>query len=124
MSGIMMSMSTMLRSGVRSMISMALATVGRADHLHVVVLEQRRQREDVARVVIDHQDLAAAQDFIRAVQTLEHGLLLRRQIGDHAVQEERRLVQQPLRGLHVLEDNALGHQLELRSARPRSAPCR
>ena len=90
-----------------------LAAVGRADHLHVVVLEQRGQGEDVARVVVDHQHFAAAQDLVRAVQPLEHRLLLRRQVGDHAVQEQRRLVQQPLGRLHVLEDDALGHRLEL-----------
>ena len=37
-----------------------------------------------------------------------------RQIGDHAVEEERGLVQQPLGRLDVLEDDALGHRLELR----------
>ena len=110
MSGIMMSMSTMLRSGVFRMMSMALSAVGRADHLHFLVLEQRGQREDVARVVIDHENLAAAQDFRGAVQPLEHGLFLGRQIGDDAVEEERGLVQQPLGRLDVLQHDALRHR--------------
>ena len=50
--------------------------VGRADHVHLVVLEQGGEREDVARVVVDHEHLAAAQDFLRAVEPLEHVLLL------------------------------------------------
>ena len=104
----------MLKSGVLSMSSIACAAVGRADHLHLLVLEQRGQREDVARVVVDHQHLAAAQHFVGAVQPLEHRLLLRRQVGDDAVQEQRRLVEQPLGRLHVLQDDALGHRLELR----------
>ena len=41
-------------------------------------------------------------------------LLLRRQVGDDAVQEQRGLVQQPLGRLHVLEHDALGHRLEPR----------
>ncbi len=36
------------------------------------------------------------------------------QVGDDAVQEQRRLVEQPLGRLHVLEHDALGHRLELR----------
>ena len=67
-----------------------LAAVGRADHLHLLVLEQRGQREDVARVVVDDQHLAAAQRLVGAVQALEHLLLRRRQVGDDAVQEQRR----------------------------------
>ena len=100
----------MLRSGVLLDQLDRLPAVGRADHLHVLVLEQRGQREDVARVVVDDQHLAAAQHLVRAVQPLEHLLLLLRQVGDDAVQEQRRLVEQPLGRLHVLEHDALGHR--------------
>ena len=54
---------------------------------------------------------------LRAVQPLEHRLLLRRQVGDDAVQEQRGLVEQPLGRLHVLQHDALGHRLEPRPAR-------
>ena len=54
--------------------------------------------------------LRPCEDLVGAVQPLEHRLLLGRQIGDHPVQEERRLVEQPLRRLDVLEDDALGHR--------------
>ena len=71
----------------------------------------RRQREDVARVVVDDQHLAAAQHLVRAVQPLEHLPLRLGQVGDDAVQEQRGLVEQPLGRLHVLEHDALGHRL-------------
>ena len=73
----MMSMSTMLNVGRVLEDVDGLPAIGRADHVHLLVLEQRGQSEDVARVVIDHQHLAAAQDFLGAVEPLEHLLLLR-----------------------------------------------
>ena len=54
----------MLRSGVLLDQVDRLAAVGRADHLHLLVLEQRGQGEDVARVVVDDQHLAAAQHLV------------------------------------------------------------
>ena len=48
------------------------------------------------------------------MQPLEHGLFLLRQIRDDAMEEEGGLIKQPLGGLDVLEDDALGHRLELR----------
>ena len=104
----MMSISTTLRSGVLLMHLDRLPAVGRAEDFHVVVLEHGRQREDVARVVVDDQHLAAAQHVVRAVQPLEHLPLRLRQVGDDAVQEQRGLVEQPLGRLHVLEHDALG----------------
>src|SRR5437867_10779849 len=59
---------------------------------------QRGEGEDIARVVVHHEDLAAAEDFAGAVETLEHGLFFRRQVGDDAVEEERGLVEEPLGG--------------------------
>ena len=99
MSGIMMSISTMLRSGVLFDDLDGLAAVGRADDLHVVIFEHGRQRKDVAGIVIDDQHLAAAQHFVATVQPLQHRLLLGRQIGHDAVQEQCRLIQQPLRAI-------------------------
>ena len=88
-------------------------TAGGAYHVHVLVFEQGCEREDVAGVVIDHQHFAAAQNFHRAMQPFQHGLLLRRQIGDDPVEEQRSLVQQPFRRTHILQNDALGHRLEL-----------
>ncbi len=45
---------------------------------------------------------------------LDHLLLGRRQVGDHPVQEQRRLIQQPLRRAHALEHDALGALAQLR----------
>ncbi len=44
---------------------------------------------------------------LEAWRRLEHLLLGLGQVGDHAVQEERRLVEEPFRRLHVLEQDAL-----------------
>ncbi len=52
------------------------------------------------------------QILIGAVQTLQHALLGRRQIGDHAVQEQRRLVQQPLRRFDALDHDAARHGVQ------------
>ena len=119
-----MSISTTLRSGVLLDQLDRLPAVGGAEHLHLLVLEHRGQREDVARVIVHHQHLAAAQHFVRAVQPLEHLPLRFRQVGDHAVEEQRGFVEQALGRLHVLEHDALGHALEPRFLLARTAPCR
>ena len=65
-SGIMMSISTMSMSGSRLQhVDRVAAVVGRDDH-HVVLLEHRGQREDVADVVVDDQHLLAGQQLVRA----------------------------------------------------------
>ena len=56
----------------------------------------------------------ADQVLVGAVQPLEHVLLLRRQVGDHAVQEQRRLVEQPLGRLDALDHDAAGQRVQLR----------
>ena len=119
-----MSISTTLRSGVCSISSIACRPLVARDDLHLVVLEHGGQREDVARVVVDDEHLAVAQHLVRAVQPLEQLLLGFGQIGHDAVQEQRRLVEQPLGRLHVLEHDALGHGLEPRLLLGASAPCR
>ena len=66
------------------------------DDVHAVALEHARQREDVAHVVVDHQHALVAQRFVGFVQALHHASLGRRQFGDHAMQEQRGLVEQAL----------------------------
>ena len=109
----MMSISTRLMSGVVSINLDRVLALGRADDIDLVVLQQRGEREDVARVVVDHQHLAVPQDLLRSMKPLEHRLLVGRKIGDHAMQEQRGLVQQPLWRLDVLQDDALRHRLKL-----------
>ena len=48
------------------------------------------------------------QRLVGGVQAFDHAPLVRRQVGDHAVQEQRGLIQQPLRRLHALQHDALG----------------
>ena len=75
-SGIMMSISTMSMSGsVLQDADRVAAVVGRDDH-HVVLLQHRGQREDVAHVVVDDQHLLAREHAVRVVQLLERLPLL------------------------------------------------
>ena len=83
-----------------------LAACAGGQHRHASAFQNTAQREDVADVIIDHQHLAAHQRLVGAMQPLKHALLLRRKIRNHAMQEERRLIQQTLRRLNVLYDNA------------------
>ena len=48
------------------------------------------------------------------VQPLQHALLLRRQVGDDAVQEQRGLVEQPLGRFDALHHDAARHGVQLR----------
>ena len=48
------------------------------------------------------------------VQPLQHALLLGRQVGHHAMQEQRGLVEQPLRRFHALHHDAARHGVKLR----------
>jgi hypothetical protein len=79
-----------------------------------VPLEQARQREDVADVVVDDQHFLRDQRLVALVEAFEHTLLRGRKIGDDAVQEERRLVEQPLGRLHAFQNDALRHLAQLR----------
>ena len=58
----MMSISTIARSGVDSTQRDRLAAGGRGEHVHAAPLEHARQREDVARVVVDQQHGAGRPD--------------------------------------------------------------
>ena len=87
---------------------------GRGQHAHAAALEHAAQREDVARIVVDEQHRAADQVLVGAVQPLQHPLLLGRQVGDHPVQEQRRLVEQALGRFDALDDDAARHGVQLR----------
>src|SRR5438105_9350334 len=97
----------------------ALAPVLGEEHLHPVRLEDARQGEDVPDVVVDDQDLAACEDRLRAVQLLEHPPLAGREPRLDAVQEERRLVEEPLGRGRVLDDDRLRVAAQARLLAPR-----
>ena len=103
----MMSISTRSTSGCSSSFAEALAAVLAVDDLHAVALEHAREREDVADVVVDDQDLPSLEDRVRGVELLEHAPPLGRQVRLDAVEEERRLVEQPLGRADVLDDDRL-----------------
>ena len=63
-SGIMMSISTTSMFGSRLQVPDRVAPVVVRDDDHAAVLEQRRQREDVAHVVVDDHDALALQRLV------------------------------------------------------------
>ena len=83
----MMSISTIATPGVDSSSAIASRPVFADSDPHPAALENARQREDVAHVVVDDEHQLALQVVVGAVQPLEHPLLLGRQLGDDAVQE-------------------------------------
>ena len=104
-----MSISTIATFGRRLEQVDRLAAGRRRQHLHAAPLQHAAQREDVARVVVDEQHRLADQILVGAVQPLEHALLFGGQVGDDAVQEQRGLVEQPLRRFDALDDDAARH---------------
>src|SRR5687767_2565990 len=82
-------------------------------HVHLVTLEDAGQGNDVADVVVDDQRLLAFERRVAAVQLIEQPLLLWRQRAFHAMQEQRGLVEQPLRRLDVLDDDGLRQRSQL-----------
>src|SRR5439155_1087250 len=76
-------------------------------YAHTVIFEHARQREDVANIVVDDEHMLTREDCVCVVQPLEHAPFLLRQLRLYAVQEERRLIQQPLRALDVLYDDGV-----------------
>ena len=120
----MMSISTIARSASALEHVDRLAAGAGGQHLHAAPLEHAGQREDVAHVVVDDQHRLADQVLVRAVQPLEHLLLLGRQVGDDAVQEERGLVEQPLGRLDALDHDAARERVQLRRPPRPTAPCR
>ena len=89
-----------------------------------VRLERARQREDVAHVVVDDQDLLAAEERRRRCAAARASGASLGQLRLDAVQEQRRLVEQPLRRARVLDDDRLRVPLAASSPRAGSAPCR
>ena len=79
---------------------------------------EQRGREIQARV--EHG--APDQVFIGAMQALQHAPLLRRQVGDDPVQEERGFVEEPFGRFHPLDDDAARHGMELRILLPGQLP--
>ena len=77
----------------------AISTVG------AVRLEHAGQGEDVAHVVLDHENAAALEGGSRGCARLQHLLLGRRELRLHLVQEQRHLVEQPLRRAGILDDD-------------------
>ena len=67
------------------------------EHRHPTSFQNTAQREDVANVIVHNQHLLSDKRLIGSMQAVEHPLLLRRQVGNHAMQEERRLVEQTFR---------------------------
>ena len=76
-------------------------------HVHLVALEQRGQREDVAQIVVDDEHVALRELRIVLREAAQHALLALGEVGLHAVQEQRGLVEQPLHRRDVLDDHGL-----------------
>ena len=98
----------------------ALAVLG-VDHVHLVALEQRRQREDVAQVVVDDEHVALRELRIALREPAQHALLALGQVRLDAVQEQRGLVEQPLHRRDVLDDHGLREAVQALLVLVRSA---
>ena len=72
------------------------AAVFGVDHFHIVFFEQAGERENVAHVVVDHQDGLAEQRGIGLAQVLQNAALFLREIAFGAMQQQDRIVQQAL----------------------------
>ena len=75
--------------------------------------EKATQRKNIASVVVDEKNLAADQIVIGAVEPRQQLLLLGRQLGNHAVKEYGRLVQEPLRRLDAFYNHGPGQMADL-----------
>ncbi len=87
-----------------------LAVLGR-DHGHLLAFQRGGEGEDIAHVVVDHQHLLIGQD-IAAVELFQDPAPVGRQARYQPVQEQCRLVEQPLGRPHVLDDALGGQHLE------------
>ena len=95
-SGIMMSIRTMSIVGLGLEDADGVATRLGGDDDHVAPLQDARQREDVADVVVDDQDLLAREDLVGLVELLDGPALGLGQLVDRRVEEEGGLVEEPL----------------------------
>ena len=96
----------------------------RAEHSHAAAFQHAAQRKDVANIIVDDENLLADEVFVRAVQPFEHPSFLFGKIGHDAMQEQRGLVQQPVRRFDTLDDDASRKRLEPRVLLDATAPCR
>src|SRR5690242_6846601 len=94
-------------------IDRVLAVLGERD-AHAVIIEHGRQREDVSNIIIDDEHVLAGEDGVGVVQALEHAPLVLRQLRFDSVQEQRRLVEQTFRTLHVLDDDRVSETAQPR----------
>ncbi len=78
-----------------------------------MLLQDAGQRKNIPDVVVHDERLAPGQRGIVLVQVREHPALLRRKVPFHPVQEQRRLVEEAVRRLHVLDDDCLGQPPQL-----------
>ena len=109
-----MSISTIATSGVASSIAIASLPV-----VAVSTFMPRRSSTLLSAKMLrasssTSSTVLADQVLVGAVQPLQHALLLGRQVGDHAVQEQRRLVEQPLGRFDALDHDAARHGVQLR----------
>ena len=111
-SGIMMSISTIATSGVDSRVAIASRPGPSGQNRHSAPFQHAAEREDVAHVVIHDQHLLSHQSVVGTMQPVQHFLLLRRQIGDHAMQEQRSLIEQPFGRLHAFDDHAARQRVQ------------
>ena len=85
---------------------------GRGQDVHPPALQHAAQRENVARIVVHQQHRLPDQIFVGAVEPFQHALLFRRQVGHHAMQEQRRFVEQPLRRFDAFHHDAACHGVD------------
>ena len=105
-SGIMMSIRTIATSGVDSSIAIASRPVPAVRTRHAPPLQHAAECENIPNVVVHHQHFLPHQRIVRAVQTVEHPLFLRRKVGDYTMQKQCSLIQQPFRRLHSFDHHA------------------
>ena len=83
------------------------------DHVQVMLLEHRGQREDVAHIVVHHQHLLAGQRGVVVPERFEQFALRFRQVGLGAVQEQRCLFQEAVQRLRVSHHTLAGKAPDL-----------
>ena len=64
---------------------------------HSAPFQNTAQSKDVSGIIVDEQYGSTFEVFVRAMQALQHPLLIDGQIADDAMQKERRLIEQALR---------------------------
>ena len=101
-----MSMRTIARSGRGFDGGDGFASSAGGQDRHAATFQHAGEGEDIADVVVDDEHLAAEKRFVGLVQAVEHALLVRRQVGHHAMQEQRGFIQQPLGRFDIFDHHA------------------